>query len=408
MTVTRPSDTASTPLAGLRVAMATTGHKPLDDRIFFKEARSLAKAGAEVVLIHSDAFEPPDERDGVVFQPYSGGGSLRRRLRTATVLARVLSQGRFDVVHCHEPDGLWAALEARRRSPCRVIFDSHEMWGAVFAGRMPQRAWPTLEAAFGLVERRQVAQCDAAIGASWAITEHLTGILGAQNVVNILNVPVAEVFGATTEAKPSQPPLLVCHDGTLGFDRGLKTMAEALLLVSRDHPVRFRIVGDVFGAERTWLEHYSATHGLDTIIERTGWLPYHEVGAALAPCHVGLSALQYTPNNIVTSSNKVFNYLLYGMPFIGPTFRLSKQRMVRDDSCGLLADSSDPQSFAGALRSLIEDPGLYKQLAANAAEASRTKYRWEHMEPVLFDLYARVLGGPRSLPPLGQQDADLR
>lgn len=379
-------------LSGFRIAMATSGHPPLDDRIFFKEARSLAKAGADVTLIYSDAHDTVENTEGVRFATYPGGGSLRRRVRTVRRLEEALEAGGYHVIHCHEPDVLLAALRVKRRSGVKVIYDSHEVWGAVAAGWFPQPLWSTLETSFKLVERRLIRQCDGAIGASWDITDYLASTLGADRVITVLNVPVVDVFGEAERPKPPPEPLLVCHDGTLTFKRGLTTMAEAVRLVAAEKPIRFRIVGDVFGEERAWLDGFIATHGLHSIIERTGWLPYQEVGHALAPCHVGLSALQLTPNNIVTSSNKVFNYLLYGMPFIGPDFRHSKQRMAREDGCGLLADSKDPRSYANAIRSLIDDPALYAELAHRAEQASREKYRWCHMEPLLWGLYRRVLG----------------
>ena len=379
-------------LDGLRVALATSSHPPLDDRIFFKEARSLAKAGADVTLIYSDTHDTVENTEGVRFATYNGGGSLHRRLRTVRRLEEALEAGRYDVIHCHEPDVLLAALHVKRRSGVKVIYDSHEVWGAVAAGWFPQPLWGAVEMSFKLLERRPIRKCDGAIGASWDITDYLASALGADRVITILNVPVVNVFGEAELPKPPPEPMLVCHDGTLTFNRGLKTMAEAVRLVAAEKPIRFRIVGDVFGEERAWLDGFVAMHGLQSIIERTGWLPYQEVGRALAPCHVGLSALQLTPNNIVTSSNKVFNYLLYGMPFIGPDFRHAKQRMAREDGCGLLADSKDPKSYANAIRRLIEDPDLYAELAHRAEQASREKYRWGHMEPVLIGLYRRVLG----------------
>jgi glycosyltransferase involved in cell wall biosynthesis len=132
-------------------------------------------------------------------------------------------------------------------------------------------------------------------------------------------------------------------------------------------------------------------YGLAEIIVRTGWLPYGDVGKALSPCHIGLIALQETPNNIVTSSNKVFNYMLYGIPFIGPQFRLAKRKLVEDIQCGVLADSHSPESYAEAICHMIQDRAGTLKMSQRALNASRTKYRWEHMEPILLELYERVL-----------------
>ena len=42
----------------MRICLATSGHEADDDRIFFKEARSLVRAGAEVTLAISNTPHP--------------------------------------------------------------------------------------------------------------------------------------------------------------------------------------------------------------------------------------------------------------------------------------------------------------------------------------------------------------
>ncbi len=375
-----------------RICMAASSHPPGDDRIFFKEARSLARAGADVTVLSSKGKRPPEIADGVKFANYDGGGGLRQRAFSIGALENALAAGRFDVIHCHEPDGLLAALRVKRQSGVKVIFDSHEMWAATLAGRFPRPFWGPVMGAYQWLERKWIAQCDGAIGASWAISDYLSGILGPECVANILNVPVVDVFGEGPAREWGELTIL-CHDGHLTFNRGLKTMAEAVRMVSPKHRVVLKIIGDVFGDERIWLDRFIERHGLEQTIVRTGWLPYAEVGKALAPCHIGLIALQKTPNNVVTSSNKVFNYMLYGIPFIGPDFRLAKIKLVEEERCGVLADSRDPESYAAAITRMIEDQAGTMEMAIRALNASKTKYRWQHMEPVLLDLYRQVLDG---------------
>ncbi len=377
------------PLSGLRIVQATTSHPANDDRIFFKEARSLVRAGADLTLLCSDVTKPPADLHGMRYQTYPGGGTLRRRLITRRHLESALAEGQYDVIHCHEPDGLLAALNVKRKTGVKVIFDSHEMWGATLAQRFPPWSWNMVSTGYQWLEAGWIAKCDRVIGASWAISDYLASILGRERVATILNVPVTDVF-APPVGKSWEDPIIFCHDGHLGFDRGLKTMADAIRQVSATHPAQFKIVGDVFGEERNWLTAFIDEYHLQDVIARTGWLPYEQVGDALAPCHIGLIALQNLPNNVVTSSNKVFNYMLYGMPFIAPTFRLAKQKLVAEEHCGLLADSADPATYAAAMRWMIENKSETQAMAERALNASRTKYRWEHMEPILFDLYARI------------------
>jgi len=375
---------------GLRVAHATSGHPPDDDRIFFKEARSLVRAGASVTLIYPRKKSPPTDTHGVEFLPFEAAEGPLRRAVTIGRLRDALESKPFDLIHCHEPESLWAALKVKKGRRTKVIFDSHELWSAVAGDRFPVPVGRGVARLFRLFERRQIARCDAAIGVSRAITQYLASVLGEARTATILNAPVAEVFGEPRERAWGEVTTL-CHDGFLSFERGLETLAEAVRQVADQHPIAFKIVGDVFDEERDWLESFVAKNGLGEVVQRTGWLPYCEVGGALAPCHIGLVACRENANATVAGPNKIYNYLMYGIPFVGPDFVLTLREMASEEGLCALADVEDPRSYAAAICRLIEDRRGTEAMAARALEASRTRYRWEHMEPKLFSLYEKVL-----------------
>jgi glycosyltransferase involved in cell wall biosynthesis len=379
-------------LSGIRVCMATSGHPADDDRIFFKEARTLARAGADVVILCAQGKPFPAKTDGVRFAAYNGGGGLKERLRTIGRLEQAIADQRCDVVHCHEPDGLVAAVRVKRRLGTPVIFDSHELWAGVAAVRFPRPLWPAAMAAYRRFERRWVSPCDAAFGASHAITDYLATLLGPERVATLLNVPVVDIFGECGDRDWGGETVL-CHDGSLTFVRGLKPMAEAIRLLSARHRVVLKIVGDVFGEEQKWLDAFVAKNGLEQAIVRTGWLPYDEVGRAIAPCHIGLICFLPSPNHRIAAPNKCFNYLLYGMPVVGPDYPQSHFAILQQEGCAVLADPTSPESIAGAVSKMITGREATLRMSATARELSQTRYRWSHMEPVLLDMYRRVLAG---------------
>jgi glycosyltransferase involved in cell wall biosynthesis len=371
--------------------MATSAHTADDDRIFYKEARTLVRGGADVVILCSDKMKLPENTDGVRFAPYHGGGSLRQRLSTIGRLTKAIDEQQPDVVHCHEPDGLIAALRVGNRKSLRVIFDSHEMWGGVAAAHFPRCLWRPVEAGYKLAERRYLKKCSAAIGASGAISEYLAGSVGEDRVVTLLNVPVPEVFREGLAQDWGETTVL-CHDGHLTFTRGLKVMLEAVRLLAAQYRVVFKIVGDVFGEERAWLESFVAKYGLASNVVRTGWLPYEDVGQELAPCHIGLVCLAPKPNHWIAAPNKCFNYLLYGLPVVGPDFPRSHFAVLEREGCAVLADPSCAESYAAAVAAMIDNRSKATRMAARARLLSETKYRWQHMEPLLLGIYRRILG----------------
>jgi glycosyltransferase involved in cell wall biosynthesis len=246
--------------------------------------------------------------------------------------------------------------------------------------------------AYQVFERRLLARCDFAIGPSWAVADYLSSVLGEDRVEMIANAPVAGVFSEGSRPEWAEKTIL-CHDGFLSDDRGMKVMLEAVRRVRQKHDIEFRVIGDAVGADKEWLNDFIRDHALENTVRITGWLPYTSVGEQLRCCHIGLIGYRRSAHKRIVFSNKVLNYMYYGLPFVAPDFVLSKQRLLREERCCILADSDSPEAYAGAICYLIEHRTEAQEMSTNALRASREKYRWEHMEPRLFGLYERITGG---------------
>lgn len=377
-------------LRGLRVCMLTSAHPAADDRIFYKEARSLSRHGADVCIVCPASKPLPTHTDGVRFRTFRNRNTYLQRVLGTRRLAEDAGGEHYDVVHCHEPDALVAALQLKQTTGARVIYDSHESWGGIVADRLPRPLRNLADRAFKSWESRLIRRCDAAIGATWPITDFLRASLSEGPVATILNTPIPEVFGDVAPRHWTDTTI-VCHEGHLGFERGLKTIVKAIELVARRHNAVLRIVGDVFGEARAWLDEYVASRGIQNLIQRTGWLPYEAVGRHIAECHIGIIAFQDSFNHRISLPNKLFNYLLYGLPFIAPEGAMTYARVVQEDRCGVLANSASPEAYAAAITAMVDQRESTEQMALRATAASNAKYQWRHMEEKLLCLYSRVL-----------------
>ncbi len=390
----------------MRICHLSSGHRPDDDRIFFKEARSLARHHEHVEIVCPYPEHLPRDADGVKFRHIARPGGLRGRFVAVRGLVAAGIAARADVYHCHEPESLLAAVIIKSQHPSVVLFDSHELWGGVLAERFWKPVRRLVHLLYDALEAALLRRCDGGFAASDPIARHLAETLGADRVTTILNVPVTGVFGER-ERGAWGDETVICHDGLLTFARGLQTMAEAVRIVARRRRVVFKIIGDVFGEEREWLEAFVRENRLEGVIVRTGWLPYERVGEAMASCHIGLLGLRRCPNHVVASPNKVFNYLMYGLPFIAPEFVEPLQALAAEGLCRL-ADPESAESYANALTKMIDDREGTLAMSARAEAASRTRFRWEHMEPLLLEAYAvavrreRLEDGHRPQPRSGE------
>jgi hypothetical protein len=107
-----------------RIAILTSVHRPFDTRIFQKEARSLAAAGHDVVLLAPHDRE--ETRDGVRIKPIAPArGRVERMLLSPLRLLREVSRLRPDVCHFHDPELIPLGIAIAIMGP-RVIYDVHE------------------------------------------------------------------------------------------------------------------------------------------------------------------------------------------------------------------------------------------------------------------------------------------
>ena len=157
----------------------------------------------------------------------------------------------------------------------------------------------------------------------------------------------------------------------------------------RDH-VRLRIVGDVFGAEREWLDREIADRRLEGIITRTGWLPYAEVGDAVRCSHVGLILFRdCLVNTLAGPPNKLFHYMNAGLPVLSIDFP-EMRRIIRQEQCGVLISDQTVDGIVRGIESLLASSDALAAMGEAGQRAIRERYSWECMERILLAAYEEL------------------
>jgi glycosyltransferase involved in cell wall biosynthesis len=397
--------------------MIATRHTLDDARIVHKEARSLLAAGHEVTLVftcepdgrftrmdgrviatgHGAGFETEYAGCRVMGVPRGNGLASKWRLfREMSARAELVGA---DVYHAHEPDlSLTVAIRAARRVRRRgrramVVHDLHEY--------PPGEVWIGAPAPF-----HQVGQLAAMARDAWLArqVDHLFAsntliagygfaIANSKPIDVLYNAPALSLFPQRPPLAWAGPPepLVLCHEGTLGFERGLREMIEAVDTLRRW--VRLHIVGEVFGAEREWLDAEIARRGLDGIVSRTGWLPYAEVGAALHQAHAGLLLLHGSdPNLRAGCPNKLFNYMNAGLAIV--TVDLPEpRRIVQGEACGIVLPRPGAAGLVRAIEELLETPDRVRCMGLAGQRAACERYSWEAQERVLLAAYRELAAG---------------
>jgi len=167
-------------------------------------------------------------------------------------------------------------------------------------------------------------------------------------------------------------------------------MLEALALAKEQVDLRLVLLGKVVPPDRDLFDRTVESLGISQIVEGPQWINYEELGKSVAQSQIGIIAMQPTPNNYLSLSNKLYNYMACGMPLIAPLGSASAD-LVRKHDSGLVVDTTSPARIAEAMVALGTDVTLRRRLGANGRGAIANELGWHVMGRRLLEIHARLL-----------------
>jgi glycosyltransferase involved in cell wall biosynthesis len=175
--------------------------------------------------------------------------------------------------------------------------------------------------------------------------------------------------------------------GGVGESKGSAIMMRASELVRQKFPsAQLILIGPPIDSGDDEKERNAAGHGA---VRRIAWLPYDQMLAYLHVAHVGLALYQpglHYPLLSRGNARKVFSYMQAGLPVVVSNFG-EIGRVVREEGCGILVDSTQPGEVADAIIKILSEPPLANQMRARARQAIEEKYNWDLEERKMLSVY---------------------
>ncbi len=374
-----------------KACILSSVHRALDNRIFYREARSLAQAGYDVTLV---AIHERDEvKDGIRIIGLPRVPRWQRPLLWRTLLREALATV-ADVYHFHDPELLLVAPWLRLLSSKPTIYDVHEANADFIRVKDYLPAWVRHPVAFvfGWLEPLLARLSSALIFADDQIAATFRGVRRPK--ATIYNFPArafVEQAAAETRAAAPRPPV-VLYLGGLERNRGARIMIEAFHQAWQVFPeARLLHVGHL---EPPGLEGEVradvAQRGMELAVTLSGRVPFDEIGGYLAQAAVGWVPWQPVPKNEKNIPTKLFEYMAYGLPLVSSDLA-STRPFVHQGQNGYLVRADDPTAHAEALLDLLRRPERAAAMGRHGQELVRTEYNWDEMEGRLLALYQELL-----------------
>ena len=365
----------------MKVCILTTVHGPFDDRVFHKEAKSLAKVH-EVVLVAPDEERADKEVEGIriitVKKPES-------KLLHPVTMWRVFKAGfkqDCDVYHCHEPSSLFVSAILKVLKRKRLIYDAHEYYPSLIAENslFPDFVRPLVRFLADIEEKILIRFADVVITVDEILA--LKYRKHHNNVYIISNYPRLELFKPDDLNSENGGIIYV---GGLSRDRGIYQMIE----VANKTNVKLICVGN-FTDE---LNKKEITDFLEENPSKNvvfaGHLSHPKVVEYINMSRLGLILHQPIPRYIHAVSIKLFEYMACGKPVVASNFP-EIAKVVKEADCGILVDPTDVDEIVDAILYLLEHPEEAKRMGENGRRAVEEKYSWNKMEEKLLELYGRL------------------
>ncbi len=375
------------------VCILSSVHQALDNRIFYREARSLQRAGYEVTLI---AVHPRDEvKNDVQIIGLPRVPRWQRPRLWWTLLHRALAT-RADVYHFHDPELLLVTPWLRLLSGKPTIYDVHEAHADFIQVKeyMPTRLRSPLASVFRRVEPWLARLQSALVFADGQIAIPFERVSCPQTT--LYNFPassfVKNAAAATREIGAQEP--IVLYLGGLKKIRGTAVMIEAFQTIVREMPsARLLLVGPFSPPDlEQEVREDIARRGLQDAVDVVGSVPFEQVGEYLTRASVGWLAWQPVLKNKKNIPTKLFEYMAYALPIVSSDLP-STRPFIHDGREGYLATADDPAAHAEAILRLLRDPQAARAMGQRGQELVQTQYSWDAMEERLLALYEAVLQG---------------
>lgn len=393
----------TTQLGMPKVCMYVLGTARTDVRVL-REATALKDAGFAVwiVDIEGDSQRPAEEDvHGLhlkhIVMP-SWFTPVRFKMLFPLKMLRLALQGTVkllqtpaDMYHAHDDTALPACFLAACLRHKPLVFDAHEL--PLTEPNITR--WRVLCALARWSLIQMMARCAGVITVSPPIVEELRQRYGGPRAILVRNIPKAQTPVPSDQLRQylglSADTRIALYQGNLD-SRGLEKLIPAAKFIA-DSTV---IVMMGKGAIQPELERLIAQEQVGERIKIIPPVPYAELLNWTASADIGLvvyapsSAATLTPNVQFCLPNKLFEYLMAGLPVLASSLDAVAE-IVQTYAVGAVMTSLGPKAVGEAINALLADKEALARMRANVQVAIQQDLNWECESRHLIDFYADIV-----------------
>ena len=385
----------------IKVCMHVLGKACTDGRIM-REAKALREAGFEVSVVDVEAERAlPIEEDingirlrhminpnwfiATRFKPWFLVKAAQMFIRGTLLLLWAPA----DIYHAHDEKALPACYVAARLRRKPLVYDAHELP----LSEPNVTRWHRLHALATRLFEVMVPRCAGVITVSPPIAQELCRQYHASEVVLIRNVPMYQTVSKNDRLRQflglKPDTRIALYQGNLQPDRRLDQLIRAAVFLEQG--IVIVLMGRDYPGTQAQLEALVVSEGVADRVKIIPPVPYEELLDWTASADIGLIVYlpDYSPNVRMCLPNKLFEYLMAGLPVLASSLDVVAG-ILRTYDVGRVVPSLAPPDIAAAINSILADRDALERMHRNALEAAK-EFSWEKEHQHLIHFYRSLL-----------------
>lgn len=293
----------------------------------------------------------------------------------APALVKAASGVKARLYLAHLVAALPAAAIAARRHNALYAFDAEDF----HLGEAPDEPQYDLQRRLTrAIEQPYIRGCAYVTAASDGIAEAYAGTYGIPLPTTVLNVfPKTH---APTTAQPrgsAEPgPSIYWYSQTIGNDRGLQSLVRAI--GKSRHKPHLYLRGHLSECVKNELLQIAKASGVADRVHFLDLALPHTMEILASQYDIGYCGeLGQTGNRKIALANKVFTYLLAGIPTLMSDIPAHRSFSEKVEGAVALFKVDDADSLAQAIDAVLGDPARLAEMRATAWQLGQTRYHWD-------------------------------
>lgn len=289
--------------------------------------------------------------------------SFRNQLRFCRAAAKIIAAGSADTVVCVALEALMAGVWAKHIRPSlRLVFDNNELHMECYGRGLKALIWKP-------IHNYGVASSDVILHAERNRMEHFKKHYPGRDKPQVVIENFPFMGGDPPARSAPSEEVRVVYLGGFGDDRFTE---EIIVSFAKLPPtMKLDIIG--FGRPEYLTRLRKVTHDLGvTHVRLLPPVPYSEIPAVLANYHIGVALYRNTDlNNYYCAPNKVYDYLMNGMPVITNRYP-GLVSVIDPNRVGVCMEAVNEASLGQAIDLIVGG-----RMWENITQELRQRYSWE-------------------------------